>query len=197
MGHVIGIISIKGGVGKTSSVCALGAALANDFQQRVLLIDANFSAPNLALHVGIVDPEKTLHDIFRNKSNPEKAIYETEYGFHLMPGALISKKVEPFLLKSYIKELKDNYDFILIDSSPTLNEEILATMVASDELFVVSTPDHVTLSTTLRAIKLAKQKNIPITGIILNKVYNKNFELNVGDIEDASDHQNRSGNKIF
>jgi len=51
MGKTIGIISIKGGVGKTTTVSALGAALANEFDKKVLLIDANFSAPNLALHL--------------------------------------------------------------------------------------------------------------------------------------------------
>ena len=47
----IGIISIKGGVGKTSTVAALGASLAKDFNKRVLLVDANFSSPNLCLHL--------------------------------------------------------------------------------------------------------------------------------------------------
>ena len=47
MGKVLGVISIKGGVGKTTLVSNLGASLANDFKKKVLLIDANFNAPNL------------------------------------------------------------------------------------------------------------------------------------------------------
>ncbi|GAG95692.1 unnamed protein product [marine sediment metagenome] len=62
MGKAIGILSLKGGVGKTSVVAALGDAFA-DFGKKVLLIDANFSAPNLGLHFNIVDPEKTIHDL--------------------------------------------------------------------------------------------------------------------------------------
>ncbi|MCH8872918.1 AAA family ATPase, partial [candidate division KSB1 bacterium] len=54
----IGILSIKGGVGKTSTVAALGAAIAG-FDKKVLLIDGNFSAPNLGLHLGIVNPKVT------------------------------------------------------------------------------------------------------------------------------------------
>ncbi len=187
MGKTIGIISIKGGVGKTSTVTALGAALANEFKQKVLLIDANFSAPNLALHLGFVNPEVTLHHVLNNRANANEAIYETEHGFHIMPGALLYKKINPHRLKYKIQQLKDDYDVVLIDSSPTLNEEILATMIASDELFVVTTPDHVTLSTTLRAVKLAKQRKTNITGLILNKVYNKNFELSLDEIEKAAD----------
>lgn len=187
MGKTIGIISIKGGVGKTSVVLALGTALASEFNKKVLVIDANFSAPNLALHLGIVNPEITLHHVLSNRADVEDSIYRSEQGIHIIPGALIYKKIKPFKLKDKIKHLKDDYDFILIDSSPTLNEEILATMIASDELFVVTTPDHVTLSTTLRAVRLAKQRKTPITGLILNKVNNKKFELSLEEIEKTSD----------
>lgn len=187
MAKTIGIISIKGGVGKTSTVSALGAALANNFNKRVLLIDGNFSAPNLGLHLGLLEPEVTLHHVLNEEKDVKDAIYDTEYGFHFLPGSLISKKINPFKLKHKIEPLKKLYDVIIIDSSPSLNEELLSTMIASDELYVITTPDVVTLSTTLRAIRLAKQKNIPIKGIILNKVYNKDFELGVGDIEKTAE----------
>jgi len=56
-------------------------------------------------------------------------------------------------------------------------------MMASDKLLIVTTPDHATLSCTLHAIKVAKQKKVPIIGIILNKVYGKKFELSLDQIE--------------
>lgn len=183
MTKTIGIISIKGGVGKTSIASSLGASLANDFGKKVLVVDANFSAPNLGLHLGLINPDVTLHHVLSDKANPADAVYESEHGFHIIPGALIFKEVNPFKLKSKLKSLKKYYDVILIDSSPTLNHEILATMIASDELYVVTTPDHVTLSTTLRAIRLAKEKKTPIAGLILNKVYGKNFEIGLKEIE--------------
>src|SRR3989338_2754048 len=176
-GKIIGIISLKGGVGKTTTVANLGAALAADFKKKVLVIDANFSAPNLALHLGLIDPQVTIHDVLAGAADASEAIYRHEAGFHVMPSAYISKKINPFNLKRSISHLKEQYDVILIDSSPALNEEILATMIASDELLVVTSPDYPTLSTTLRAIQLAKQRKTPITGLILNKVYNKRFEL--------------------
>ena len=186
MAKKIGIISIKGGVGKTSTVSSLGASLANDFDKRVLLVDANFSAPNLGIHLGIIDPEFTIHHVLNNKAHIRKAIYDTGHGFHVLPGSIFYQKINPFKLREKLKDVEQNYDIILIDSSPTLNEEILATMLASDELIVVTTPDLATLSTTLRAIKLAKQRKTQINGLILNRVYNKKFELSVKDIEETS-----------
>lgn len=182
---VIGVISIKGGVGKTTTVSALGAALANEFGKKVLVVDANFTAPNLGLHLGMVQPKVTVHHVMKGGSVFE-ALHETKFGFHILPGSLLHEKVNPLKLRNKIEPLKDMYDVILIDSSPTLNEEIQATMVASDELYVVTTPDHVTLSTTLRAVRLAKRQKVPIKGLILNKVYSKRFELTVDEIEEAA-----------
>jgi septum site-determining protein MinD len=68
-----------------------------------------------------------------------------------------------------------------------LNEETLAVMLASDEIFIVTTPDRPTLSTTLKAVKLAKQRGTTINGLILNKVYNKGFEIDLEDIENTID----------
>lgn len=187
MGKVIGIISIKGGVGKTTTVANLGTILSKEFNKSILIIDANFSAPNLGLHFGITKPKKTLHDVLLNRANIDDTIIEYSNNFHILPSAFLSRKVNPFKLKQHIDKVKDNYDMVLIDSSPTLNEEILSTMIASDELLVVTSPDYPTLSATLRAVRLAKQKKTPIIGLILNKVRNKKFELTVQDIEDASE----------
>lgn len=185
-GKIIGIISLKGGVGKTSSVANLGAALASEFNKKVLVIDANFSAPNLGLHLGLINPEITLHDVLLNRAEISEAIYEHYAGFHFIPSAYVSRKIKPFSLKQKINHLREIYDLILIDSSPNLNEEMLAAMMASDELLVVTSPDYPTLSTTLRAVRLAKQRKTPITGLILNRVRNKKFELSVEDIEEAA-----------
>jgi len=185
-GKTIGIIAIKGGVGKTTTVSNLGAILARDFGKSVLLVDANFSAPNLGLHLGMVDPKTTIHDVLQDKTHINNSIYEHDLGFHVIPANLLHRKIDPFKLRNKLKPLKDNYDVIILDSSPNLNAEILSTMLAADELLVVTTPDYPTLSCTMHAVKVAKQKKTPITGIILNRVLNKDFELGLDEIEDAT-----------
>jgi len=189
MTKTIGIISIKGGVGKTTVTSNLGAVLANEFGKKVLIVDANFSAPNLGLHFGLIKPENaTIHDVVLNKAPMEKATYVHDAGFHFVPGSLVaSGKIDVYSLKKKLKDFKKNYDVVLIDSSPTLNSEILATMIASDELLVVTSPDYPTLSCTIRAVKLARQKNVPIIGMVLNRQRGKNFELKVEDIEELAE----------
>jgi len=187
MAEKIGVISIKGGVGKTTVTCNLAAALANQFEKKVLVVDGNVSAPNLGLHLGIVDPAVSIQDVIKRKKKPADAIFDSGHGFHIMPGkARGSSKIRVNDLKNILKQVEDSYDYIIIDSSPNLNQEMLATMMASDKLFAVTTPDYPTLSCTLHAVKIAKEKRTPIAGIILNRVYNKKFELSVNDIEDAA-----------
>jgi septum site-determining protein MinD len=182
MGVSIGIFSLKGGVGKTTAVVSLGSAIAS-FGKKVLLIDGNISSPNLGLHLEIVDPEFSLQDVLEKKADPSQAIFKVG-NLDVLPSSIFSSiNANPLLLKEKIKALKRNYDYILIDSSPSLDNETLGAMIASDEILIVTTPDHPTLSTTLKAIKLAKQRGTPISGLILNKVHDKNFEISSTHIE--------------
>ncbi len=179
----IGIIAIKGGVGKTTTASNLALLLAREYNKKVLLVDANFSAPNLGFHVGEVNPQNTVHDVLTDKVKIKKAIRKHEAGFDFIPGSLMKSHIYPFKLKSKLLSIKEDYDFIVLDSSPTLNNEILATMMASDSMFCVTTPDFPTLSCTMHAVKMAKDKKTPISGIIINKARNKVFELGLEDIE--------------
>ncbi len=186
MTKVFGIISIKGGVGKTTVSANLGIALSN-FDKKVLLIDADFSLPSLSIHFGLLKPTKTLNQVFKDKITAHEAVHEYSSNLDVIPSSLIAEKPNPHLLKEKIESLKENYDYIIIDSSPTLNDEMLATIMASDEIFVVASPDYPTLSATLHAIKTAKKQETPITGLILNRVRNKNFEITFQEIEEASE----------
>src|SRR3990172_4197688 len=98
-GKTIGVISIKGGVGKTTVVANLATALARDFGKKVLAIDANFTAPNLGIHVGVVSNEHTLHDVLKGKVDISKAIMSLEHGFDFIPSSLLAPNVDVFRLK--------------------------------------------------------------------------------------------------
>lgn len=186
MARTFGIISIKGGVGKTTIAASLATDLANHYKKKVLLIDANYSAPNLGLHMDIVEPKKTIHQVLDKKTQLKSAIHK-KFGVDVIPGDYVYNRALNYLkLKDKIKKAKKDYDFIVIDSSPSLNDEVLSTMLASDALFVVSTPDYPTLSCTLKAAKLAKQRGKPIAGIIINKIRDPKYELTLREIEEST-----------
>lgn len=185
--QVFGIVALKGGVGKTTLVSNLGAALNDQFGKKVLLVDANFSTPHLGLHVGIVNPKYNLHPALKDEYSIYEAIYQHPSGFHIIPGKLAPETLDPLKLKEKLDPLREIYDVILIDSSPSLNNEMLATMNASDEIIVVSSPDYPTLSSTLHAVNVARKQNTQIRGLVLNKVRKKSFELGKKDIIGASD----------
>jgi|TARA_Y100000310_G_scaffold243188_1_gene247627 MinD-like ATPase involved in chromosome partitioning or flagellar assembly len=184
MGKAIGIISIKGGTGKTTSVVNLANILTKIYKQKVLIVDANFSAPNLRLHLGLGEPRTGIHEMLQEIVKPNEAIYSTSYGFNILPAKLNNKKpTKVSSLKEYIEDLKDCYDFILIDSSPNINAEILAAINSSDSLIMIINPDYSSLSCLLNAIKIAKLNKIPIDGLIINKKYNSKNEVSFNDIE--------------
>ncbi len=181
----IGVLSLKGGVGKTSVVSALGDAL-SDFGRKVLLVDGNLSAPNLGLHLNIIDPEVTLQHVLERKANAYKAICKLE-NFDVLPASVYRSSANPLKLPNRIRTLKNKYEVILIDSSPALNEETLGVMLASDGLLAVATPDYPTLRITIEAIKMARRRGTPIIGMVLNKIHDKNFEMDIGEIEEMAE----------
>lgn len=184
MGKVVGIVSLKGGVGKTSVVASLGSAL-SDFGKKVLLVDGNLSSPCLGLHFNIVEPEKTLHHVLKKTAHPHEAIYECD-NFDLMPASIFQQpEVSSLKLKNVLSGLKKKYDVILLDSAPSVNEEGLGAILASDEVIAVTTPDHPTLSATIKILKLAQQRGAKVLGLIMNKVHGKGFEVSFEDVEET------------
>ena len=183
---IIGIIAIKGGVGKTTSLINLAYSLAHDASQRVLVVDGDFSHPSVGLHLGFTSYSRSLSDALRNPSKTKDSVYAHEFGFHVLLGSLSAEKSNPLRLKECLQTLKEYYDYILVDSSPNLNDETLSVMRASDSLFVVTTPDYPSLASSLRAIRLAKEKKTNIEGIILNQVRNKKYEYSASDVEKIS-----------
>ena len=178
-------MSLKGGVGKTSVVAALGAAIAG-FGKKVLLIDGNFSAPNLGIHFNLINPEVTLHDVLTRRKNIKDAIYAVGE-LDILPSSIFNDdQIAPLRLKEKIKFLKKKYDVIIIDSAPSLGDDGLATLFASDEIFFVINPDHSSLSNTLKTINRANQRGATINGLILNKVHDRDFELTLEEIESTT-----------
>ena len=183
---VLAFVSIKGGVGKTTLALETASSLANDFGKKVLLVDGNFSAPNVGLYLDLTKRENydvTLHDALFG-IGLHNAIYEA-HGFDVVPAALDYEhgEVDIFRLEKILEKFKSRYDFIILDSSPNY-EELKPIIATADKIFLVTTPDEVTLQTTLKAAKLARRQNTPIEGIVVNRIRSPKHEMDLNEIEE-------------
>ena len=184
MTNILAFVSIKGGVGKTTLALETASSLVHDFNKKVLLVDANLSAPNIGLYLDLTK-ESTLHHAL-NGTLLHNTIYEA-HGIDVIPGSLnYEDEYDPFKLKKILNKFKNRYDFIILDSSPNY-EELKPVIAAADKIFLVTSPDNVTLITTLKAAQIAKQQNTPIEGIIVNKIRSPKHEYNLKQIEKISD----------
>jgi MinD-like ATPase involved in chromosome partitioning or flagellar assembly len=185
MAEIIAFVSIKGGVGKTTVALETASSLVNDFGKKVLLVDANFSAPNIGLYLDLTN-EFTLQDSLSPSGTLlHNAIYEA-HGIDIIPSSLYyGGEIDVFKLKKILGKFKSRYDFIILDSSPNY-EELKPVVAAADKIFIVTTPDDMTLKTSLKAAVIAKENETPIEGLIVNRIRSSNYEYDLNEIEKIS-----------
>lgn len=187
MSRIIGIVSGKGGVGKTTVAANLAIALTK-LNKRVLLIDCNISTPHLAYYLGLKDYSITLNNILREEISP---IYAPVFCNEVM---LIpsSEEIKDLLnvdvgkLKNVVEELErfGNYDYILLDSAPGLGKEALSVLEVAREIIFVTSPTIPTVSDVTRCAELANKLGNKKFYIVLNMVRGKDYELSYENAED-------------
>ncbi len=184
MGEIIAFVSVKGGVGKTTIALETAANLVHKFNKKVLLVDGNFSAPNIGLYLNVIS-DYTLHNVLDDVPL-HNSIYEA-FGIDIVPASLhFNKKIDTSKLKKILSNYKKRYDFIILDSSPNY-EELKSVISASDKVFIITSPDDVTLRTSLKAVDAAKEERVPIEGIVVNKIRSPKHEYNLSQIEEISE----------
>jgi chromosome partitioning protein len=141
MSKVISISNHKGGVGKTTSAINIGAGL-NKLDKKILLIDLDPQA-NLSQSLGLIEPERTIYGALRGEYQLQPI--EVLKGLDVIPSTLDLSGAEiemsgeagrEYILKELIEPIRNSYDYILIDTPPSLGLLTLNSFVASDLIFI-------------------------------------------------------------
>jgi septum site-determining protein MinD len=185
MTRVICVASGKGGVGKTTVVSNLSAALAA-FNKSVIAIDGNLTTSNLGLHLGISMYPVTIQDVLRGRANIRDAIYHHHDGFKVVPADVSMDKImspDAHRLLDVFYGLVGNADFVLIDSAAGLGKEASSSIKAADEMIIVTNPEITALTDALKLAQLAKRFETRNIGVVVNRVRNESHEFPLNEIE--------------
>ena len=187
---IITIANQKGGVGKTTTVVNLATALAS-IDKKVLVIDMD-PQYNSSMSFNAYDVDKSIYKVFSNEIQINNAIQGSQIPKLDVISAcedlaaaeyeLADDDNRNYLLKQYIEEIKNNYDYIFIDTPPTLGLLTISSLTASDEVLIPVQCEFFALeglSKLIKTIEIVKSNlnsNLKLNGIILT-MYDKRNSL--------------------
>ena len=189
MGEVIVVTSGKGGVGKTTITANIGSALAA-IGKRVVLVDGDTGLRNLDILMGLENRiVYNLVDVIDGRCRLKQAlIRDKRYdNLFLLPTAQTKNKndVEPEEMLNLINDLKNDFDYVIIDSPAGIERGFENSVIAAQKAIIVVNPELTSIRDSDRAIGILKEIGIKDCKLIVNRIDNdmvRNGEML--DVED-------------
>jgi len=206
---IVAFANQKGGVGKTTTALNLSAVLASK-GKKVLLVDSDPQG-NASSGVGVFnsDPEKHLYHCYMNSTDTAQCILPTNVKNLSVLAAsidlvgveveLISLKNREKRLKSVLRQVRNQYDFIIIDCPPSLGLLTINGLTAADSVLIPMQCEYFALEglaqhiATIRKVKKSLNRGLYIEGLLMS-MYDRRNRLTH---QVASEIQNHFGDQVF
>lgn len=189
MGEVIVITSGKGGVGKTTTTANVGTGLAK-LNKKVVLIDTDIGLRNLDVVMGLENRiVYNLVDVVEGNCRIKQALIKDKRypNLYLLPSAQTRDKnaVSPEQMKKLADELREEFDYILMDCPAGIEQGFLNAIAGADSALVVTTPEVSAVRDADRIIGLLEAHDIQNVHLIVNRL--RTDMVKRGDMMSADD----------
>ncbi|MCH3882450.1 MULTISPECIES: ParA family protein [Tenacibaculum] len=203
MGKIIAIANQKGGVGKTTTTVNLAASL-GVLEKKVLLIDADPQAnASSGLGIDVESVEFGTYQVLEHTISAKEAIIETNSpNVDIIPAhidlvaieiELVDKEKREYMLKKAFEEIKDDYDYILIDCAPSLGLITLNSLVAADSVIIPIQCEYFALEglgkllNTIKSVQKIHNPELDIEGLLLT-MFDSRLRLSNQVVDEVRKH---------
>jgi chromosome partitioning protein len=203
MGKIIAIANQKGGVGKTTTTVNLAAAL-GVLEQKVLLVDADPQAnATSGLGIEVESVEKGTYQVLEHTVKAKEAIIKTNSpNVDIIPAhidlvaieiELVDKEERESMLKAALNDVKEDYDYIIIDCAPSLGLITLNALTTSDSVIIPIQCEYYALEglgkllNTIKSIQRIHNPELEIEGLLLT-MYDSRLRLSNQVVAEVKKH---------